>query len=105
MRKLNITDTILDKLGFSEYWDEHGTWGGRTLTFSNGTKFRIIEQEEMDDEHDGYGVLSGIESTYVANHFYFAGWFAIPKTDAGHYDLFFLHEMYECIEKEYPDLV
>jgi len=103
MRKLNITDTILDKLGFSEYWDEHGTWGGRTLTFSNGTRFRIIEQEEMDDEHEGYGALSGSEATYVANHFYFAGFFAIPKIDANHYDLFFLHEMYECIEKEYPD--
>ena len=105
MRKLIITDTILDKLGFSEYWDEHGTWGGRTLTFSDGTRFRIIEQEEMDDEHEGYGALSGSEATYVANHFYFAGFFAIPKIDVGHYDLFFLHEMYECIEKEYPDYI
>jgi hypothetical protein len=43
--KLNITDTILDKLGFSEYQDEHGTWGGRTLTFSDGTRFRIIPDE------------------------------------------------------------
>ena len=50
MKRLNITDKILDKLGFSEYWDEHCTWGGRTLTFSNGTRFRIIEQEEMDDD-------------------------------------------------------
>lgn len=96
MTKLNITDTVLDKLGFSPYWDEHGTWGGRTLTFKNGTKFRIIEQEEMDGDFD---------QAYVANHFYFAGWFAIPKTSAGHYDLFFLHQMFECIKKEYPDCV
>jgi hypothetical protein len=57
----------------------------------------------MDDEHEGYGAMSNSEPRYIANHFYFAGWFAMPKSDARHYDLFFLHEMYECIEKEYPD--
>jgi hypothetical protein len=96
MRKLNLTDTILDKLGFSEYWDEHGTWGGRTLTFKNGLKFRIIDQEEMDDDTEGYG-----DGTYIAQHFYFGGWFAWEKIN-GEHDLFFLHEMYECIEKYYP---
>lgn len=101
MKRLNITDTILDKLGFSEYWDEHCTWGGRTLTFSNGTRFRIIEQEEMDDDSEGYSS----DGCYVAAHFYFADWFALPKIDKGHFDLFFLHEMYECIEKCYPDCV
>ena len=99
MMKLNITETILDKLGFSEYWDEHGTWGGRTLKFGNGTMFRIIEQEEMDDLHDGYGS----KPLYVANHYCFSGWFAIPKIDYMTYNLFFLHEMYECIKKFYPD--
>jgi len=103
MDKLNITDTILDKLGFSEYWDENGTWGGRTLTFSNGTRFRIVEQIEMEDEHEGYGAMSNSEPRYIANHFYFVGWFAIPKTEAKHYELYFLHELYKCIESEYPD--
>jgi hypothetical protein len=99
MTRLNITDKVLDKLGFSEYWDEHGTWGGRTLTFSNGVMFRIIEQEEMDDDTEGYSS----NGRYVAAHFYFADWFAIPQIDKGHFDLFFLHEMYDCIEKCYPD--
>ena len=99
MRRLNITETILDKLGFSDYWDENGTWGGRTLEFSNGTKFRIAEFEEMDDEEGGYGS----NPTYVSDHYNFFGFFAIPPTNANDYDLFFLHEMYECIEKEYPD--
>ena len=103
MRRLNITGSVLDKLGFSEYWDEHGTWGGRTLTFSNEKRFRIIEQEEMEDENEGYGAMSNSKPTYTANYFYFVGWFAIPKTEARHYNLFFLHEMYECIEKEYPE--
>jgi hypothetical protein len=103
MRRLNITERILDKLGFSEYWDEDATWGGRTLTFSNGTSFRIIEQEERDDEDEGYGY----EAIYISNHYYFAGYFATPKIYPPYlyYDLFFLHEMYECIEKEYPDCI
>jgi hypothetical protein len=96
--KLNITSEVLDKLGFSEYWDEDGTWGGRTLKF-NTQQFRIAEQEETDDDTSGYG----IDPTYIANHYYFVGWFAVPKIEANHYNLFFLHEMYECIEKEYPD--
>lgn len=100
MDKLNITYKVLDKLGFSEYWDEHGTWGGRTLTFSNGTKFRIIEQCQMDDDTEGYH--SG--GKYVNDHFYFVGWFAIPAIkDLNYFDLFFLHEMYQCIETVYPD--
>ena len=86
MKRLNITDGVLDKLGFSEYWDEHGTWGGRTLTFSNDTIFRIIEQEEMEDDSEGYSK----DGVYVAQYFYFADWFAIPKIDKGHFDLFFL---------------
>lgn len=97
MKRLNITDKILDKLGFSEYWDEHGTWGGRTLTFSDGTKFRIIDQQEMDDSTEGYG-----EGEYVAQYFYFSGWFAIPNIDSPYFDLFFIHEMYECIKTCYP---
>lgn len=96
--KLNITSRVLDVLGFSEYWDENCTSGGRTLTFSNGTQFRITQINETDDENEGYGA----EKKYVAEHFYFIGWFALPKTSAEYYELFFLHEMYECIKKEYP---
>lgn len=97
MKRLNITDDVLDRLGFSEYCDEDATWGGRTLTFTDGTMFRIAEQEEVNPI-DGDALIG----RYVSHHFYFTGWFAIPKTDARHYDLFFLHEMYECIENEYP---
>ena len=97
MSRLPITDTMLNKLGFSEYWDEHGTWGGKTLTFNNGVRFRIIEQKEMDDDTEGYASFG----RYIAHHYYFAGWFAIPEIE-GDAELFFLHEMYECIEKYYP---
>lgn len=97
MRKLNITNTILDKLGFSEYCDEHGTYGGRTLTFSNGVKFRILEYEEMDDDTEGYS----LDGWYIAHHFYFGGWFSVNKIADDH-ELYFLHEMYQCIEIHFP---
>jgi len=99
MKRLNITNTILDKLGFSEYWDEHGTWGTRTLSFSNGIDFTIIEQEEMDNDTYGYG-----DGCYVANHWYFSS--DLPSINhplKGSHDLFFIHEMYDCIEKYYPE--
>jgi len=98
-RNLNITSEVLDGLGFSEYWDEHEIWGTRTFVFSNGQHFRIIEQEAIDDDSDGYS----LDGQYVANHFYFGGWMAWPKIDKGKYDLFFLHEMYDCLKECYPD--
>jgi len=93
--KLNITDGVLDALGFSDYWDEDGDWGSRILDFENGTRFRIAEMCESDDK----------EGLYVAQCFWFSDWYAIPTLlleGQGHTDLFFLHEMYECIAKLYP---
>ena len=99
MKRLNITSTILDKLGFSEYWDEHGNWGGRTLTFSDGTKFRIIERKEEDPDYCNNG------NEYAARHWYFTGWFALPKNEQSHFDLFFIHEMYQCLWECYPNVL
>lgn len=96
--KLNITDTVLDKLGFTDYWDEDGDWGGRILKFSDGNWLRIIEHGEIDD--DSYGHTSG--GRYIANHYSFAGFFALPPIQGNH-DLFFLHEMYQCIKMYYSD--
>jgi len=96
MRKLAITSSILDKLGFSEYWDENGDWGGRTLTFTDGTRFRIIQQGELED--DNYGYPGGV---FIGEHFTFSGFFALPEVSSDH-DLFFLHEMQTCIAIHYP---
>lgn len=100
MHKLNITDTILDKLGFSEYWDEHGDWGGRILDFKSGDRLQVIETEENDDDTYGYG-----DGCYIAHHFSFAGFFAIPKLKDAHYhhDVYFLHDLYEIISELYPN--
>lgn len=98
MLRLNLTTTILDKLGFRDYNDSSGDWGTRTLPFEDGTWFRIAEVDEKDDDSDGYS----FHGSYVSNHYYYAGYIANPKNDAPHCDLFFLHEMYEVIEKYYP---
>lgn len=97
--QLNITDKVLDNLGFSEYWDENGDWGGRTLTFSNGTHLRIMDIDEKDDDSDGYS----IDGVYIAHHFVFAPWFAIPKIEGPEINLFFLQDLYLTIERYYPN--
>lgn len=94
MRRLNITDDVLDRLGFSEYWDEHGTFGTRTLTFDDGSQFTIVEQEDMVDEY---------EDIYISHHFYFCGSFSRPRLEPHiTFYLFFLDEMYQCISQYYP---
>lgn len=91
MLRLNITDKVLDKLGFGPYQDGSGDWGTRTLVFNNDVRFEIRELDEKDDDMDGYGGMAGIEGKYCASHFEFDG-----------HELFFLHQMYECIEKYFP---
>jgi hypothetical protein len=103
MKKLNITEAVLDKLGFSEYWDENGTSGTRTLQFGDGERFQIVEQEEMDDSYEGYSGMVGSKPEYVSQHFFFLD---KNEKNSAHkikcYDLFFLHEMYLCVKEVIP---
>ena len=61
---------ILDKLGFSEYWDNNGTSGDRRLVmgeplYAEGINSYTIEVlDEMEDVYEGYGAMSGSESEY-----------------------------------------
>ena len=99
MSKLNITDDVLDKLGFGEYMDGTGDYGTRTLVFKNGQAFRIVEQDQKDDDTDGHWT-GGI---YLSNKWYFSGSFAIPEIKTKDSDLYFIHEMYNCINQNYPE--
>lgn len=96
-----ITAKVLDKIGFSEYWDESGDWGGRTLKFSNGTMLRIADFDEKDDDTDGYAAWG----TYQPQRYCFLGWFAIPKNNDNNCaeDLMFLGDLHEVIQKYYPE--
>lgn len=104
--KLNITDHVLSKLGFSEYWDDNGNSGSRILEFKNGEVFKISEQCQMDDGNEGYGGMCGQDPMYISNHYCFMGWYASPQIkDVGTIDLFFLSDIYYCIRKYYPECV
>lgn len=96
--RINVTSEVLDKLGFGEYWDEHGDWGYRPLTFKDGTIFRLAEYNEVDD--DSYGMAEG--GRYVPNHYFFQGGFQSPEKKSN-CKIYFLHELYQLIKKEYPD--
>src|SRR5690348_1840140 len=99
--ELLITDRVLDRLGFSPYWDEHCTWGGRTITFGEKeASIRIIDQEEMDDDTEG----NWFDGSHVSPHFRYAGWFDVPKTD-GDSDLYFLHQLYDVVKYKCPDFL
>ena len=88
MRMLNLTDDILDKLGFSGYRDGAGNYGTRTMVFDNGDSLRIMEHDQQDDGSQGYG-----EPVYVSEHFSY-----VHKNSPAHSeDLFFLHELYNCV--------
>lgn len=99
--KLNLTDEILDVLGFSPYCDEHCTWGIRSLGFSNGTRLTVADYEEMFDDTEG----NWFDGTYIAKHFsYFATKSIIEVNKDIEYwgDTFFLHELYEIVKFYYP---
>lgn len=84
MEKLNITSTVLDKLGFSEYWAGSGDFGKRTIRFEDGSWYDIIEYDEKEDANDGYTPIK----KYVTNHY---------ANSFNYRNIFFLHELYEVI--------
>lgn len=104
--KLNITDDVLEKLGFSDYWDDHGTSGSRILKFKSGIVFKIQERCQMDDGNEGYGGMYDEDPIYVSNHYRFIGWYATPAIkNIKDINLFFLSDIYYCIRKYYPKCV
>lgn len=96
--ELLLSSRILDRLGFSEYWDEHCTWGGRSITFAGDDSIRIIDQEEMDDDTEG----NWYDGVHIAAHYRYSGWFDVPRRDEHDSDLYFLHQLYDVVETIYP---
>lgn len=90
--RLPVTSFVLDHLGFHEYHDEHGTWGYRWLIIGDN-KFEITEIGETVDDSDGYADWG----TFKSDH-----WSYNKGKKNTHYELFFLHEMYQCIQSEFP---
>lgn len=84
-RELNLTDKVLDAIGFTEYWSGSGDWGTRTLSFEGiEGRYELIDHDENYDVYDGYC----IEREYGAQHFCGMNWRST---------LYFLHDLYEEI--------
>lgn len=97
-KEMHLSDRVLDKLGFSEYWAGCGDFGDRRLDLG-GQKgderltmkdqypmyliYVIDEQDQDEASGQGYG-----EPEYVPYHFCAKNF----RTD-----LYFLHDMYEDI--------
>ena len=102
--KLPITSSVLDKLGFTEYDDENGNWGGRSIYFKTGDRIRIGETLETDDEEEGYGS----NPRYIAHHFWFSEWYNHnddSRNKVKDYELHFLHDLYELINIKHPECI
>ena len=93
MDNLLITSKVLDVLGFSEYWDMHGTSGTRTLKLPDGGVIILVEIDETPDDSDGYS----LEGEYVSNHYRHAPW-VYPEKFKQPYGpekpVYFLHDLY-----------
>jgi hypothetical protein len=87
--KLLLTDTVLDKLGFSEYNDLNGDCGSRHLRFKNEEYITIWEHLEKDDDSDGYSK----DGIYLSHHYFI-------MEQPG--DMDFINELYELIKAKSP---
>lgn len=97
-KEMHLSDRVLDKLGFTEYWAGCGDFGDRRLDLG-ATKgderlsakdqypmyliYHIDEQDQDESSGQGYG-----EPEYVPSHL---------CTKSFQKDLYFLHDMYEDI--------
>jgi len=87
--ELLLTDTLLSKLGFTDWWGGSGDWSDSVLGLS-GRAIRIHSLDEKDDESDGYSALggNGDNPAYVSYHYTTDEWTR----------MYFLHELYEYIK-------
>ena len=96
-QELRIDDTVLDKLGFSEYWDNNGDSGERNFRFGDDV-FSITCYDQKDDETDGYASWGRYQSESYG--------VGLRHRNTDFYrKIHFLHDLYEAILAITPNLV
>jgi hypothetical protein len=98
-KEMLLTDKVLDKLGFSEYWAGSGDFGERTFgekinQWKYSKWYRIVEVDEMDDPESGYGYG---KPEYCPQHYH------SPFKGKVFRDIYFLHDLYEDISDNSPE--
>lgn len=79
-----LTDSVLDALGFTEYWSGSGEYGDRKLKLGS-TYYMIFEMDPLEDEDQGYS----------SKHVRCPGHFV---SDGFETRLYFLHDMIEDVK-------
>ena len=98
--EMPITDKVLDTLGFCEYWSGCGDFGTRMVgekisEHQYSKSYTIVEEDEMDDDSLGY---SG-SPKYSARHYH------SPFSSKKHRSIYFLHDLYEDISENAPEVL
>jgi hypothetical protein len=98
--ELKITDKVLDVLGFSEYWAGASEYGERTFGIKKSEHqyekwYRIVDHDEMEDGNQGY----------ISPARYYAQNFSSPFNARVSRRIYFLHDLYEDISDNAPDLL
>jgi hypothetical protein len=93
--ELLLTSRVLDKLGFTEYWNGSGYFGTRRLIDkeAHDVFYELFQTDEMDDPTDGYDPYNPPE--YQTQHYCTKDWER----------MYFLHELYEDFLLRYPDKI
>jgi hypothetical protein len=100
-KELILTDRILDKLGFTEYWAGSGDYGERCFGIKKNENqfehvpYRIVEIDEKDDDCDGY----------CETRNYVAQYYQSPFRAKVHRSIYFLHDLYDDIQDNAPHVL
>lgn len=115
--KVLFTDSMADALGFTEYIDGCGDYGTRHLTFQNSEENSVIhltlfEHDDFTGGSYGYGYVPFIPSHFSPHSF--EKWVIgetwkddkkiLDKKLYDYDDIYFLHELYELILQEIPEV-
>ena len=104
--ELRITSSVLDKLGFTEYWSGCGEFGERIFGIredpsnENGIYinwYRIVEYDELD-----YGADAGYGGE---PYMYQSQYWSSPFNAKVHRNIYFLHDLYEDISDNAPEVL
>ena len=82
--EINLTDEMLDHLGFKEWWGGSGYWGSSQINLA-GVPIRIFRTHEELDINMGYGESASYQSSHYCG-------------DKFNGNIYFLHELLEYVK-------
>lgn len=95
-KEMLLTDKVLNLLGFSQYCGGASEYGERSFGIEGVEIYRIVENDEQDDPAAGYGYG---DPEYCSCHY------SQPSKSKTYGSIYFLHELYESIKENNPNLL